>query len=208
MAELWLSLVRRVPDKNSLQIGLTSEPIVRDIINIYQLRNHDFKSTSDFSYCETRLDCSLSLCDSVTTTKYFPDGSSRTETLKNLYSLKGAGGLPFIPLDSVEIIPLRKSQLGFGGIIIDSSLIINPKPEIDPLSLFRCDSIYGGDLDHLDWIVNEKWIIQRVFEYGNEKEIEAIIRFYGKNIVSASLASVKTRWNSDRRMHNISKYLQ
>lgn len=131
-------------DKNSLQIGLTSEPIVRDIINIYQLRNHDFKSTSDFSYCETRLDCSLSLCDSVTTTKYFPDGSSRTETLKNLYSLKGAGGLPFIPLDSVEIIPLRKSQLGFGGIIIDSSLIINPKPEIDPLSLFRCDSIYGG----------------------------------------------------------------
>lgn len=76
------------------------------------------------------------------------------------------------------------------------------------LSLFRKAIFWDVDLDHLDWIVNEKWIIQRVFEYGNEKEIEAIIRFYGKNIVSASLASVKTRWNSDRRMHNISKYLQ
>ena len=76
------------------------------------------------------------------------------------------------------------------------------------LSFFR-RAIFGDiDLEQLDWIENKEWIIQRVFEYGNEKEIETILQFYGKETVSSLLAKVKTKWNATKRIGNISRHLQ
>ena len=76
------------------------------------------------------------------------------------------------------------------------------------LSFFRRAIFWDIDLEQLDWIENKEWIIQRVFEYGNEKEIETILQFYGKETVSSLLAKVKTKWNATKRIGNISRHLQ
>lgn len=75
------------------------------------------------------------------------------------------------------------------------------------LSVFRKAIFWDVDLEKLDWIENKEWVIQRVFEYGNQKEIDAIIGFYGKSTVSSIVRNIKNRWNETRRISNISKYL-
>ncbi|WP_435575331.1 DUF6922 domain-containing protein [Chitinophaga defluvii] len=42
--------------------------------------------------------------------------------------------------------------------------------------------------ESIDWIKQEKTIIKRVFERGNELEKKEIIRFYGKQVVDQVLA--------------------
>ena len=79
------------------------------------------------------------------------------------------------------------------------------KPDI---SHFRRAIFWDIDLDKLDWIENKEWIIQRIFEYGNEEEAKTIINFYGKVTVLAVLDKVKSAWNSPKRISNISKFLQ
>lgn len=76
------------------------------------------------------------------------------------------------------------------------------------LSLFRKAIFWDINLDELDWIENQSWVIQRVFEYGNEQEIKAIISFYGKNSVSSVIEKLKNTWNNHRRRDNASKYLR
>ena len=72
---------------------------------------------------------------------------------------------------------------------------------------FRKALFWDTDFETLDWQRNSKWIIQRVFEYGNENEIEETIRYYGKRKITKVLDSIKDSWNSENRNSNIKKYL-
>ena len=55
------------------------------------------------------------------------------------------------------------------------------------LSLFRSVVFWDTALRFIDWEKNKPSIIQRVFERGNDQEIQETIRFYGKETVSKHL---------------------
>ena len=74
-------------------------------------------------------------------------------------------------------------------------------------SKYRKALFWDTDFDTLDWQHNSEWIIQRVFEYGNESEIKETIRFYGKKRIANVLNAIKDTWNKENRENNIKKYL-
>lgn len=76
------------------------------------------------------------------------------------------------------------------------------------LSAFRNELFWDTDKKHLDWEGNKQWIIQRVFEYGNESEIAETINFYGKETALETLKAIESDWKKDSRLANIEKYLK
>jgi plasmid maintenance system antidote protein VapI len=74
-------------------------------------------------------------------------------------------------------------------------------------SKYRKALFWDTNFDTLDWQGNSEWIIQRVFEYGNQSEIEETIRFYGKAKITDMLLGIQDTWNSKHRETNIKKYL-
>ena len=74
-------------------------------------------------------------------------------------------------------------------------------------SKYRGALFWDTNFDTLDWQGNSEWIIQRVFEYGNQSEIEETIRFYGKAKITDVLLGIHDTWNSKNRETNIKKYL-
>ena len=74
-------------------------------------------------------------------------------------------------------------------------------------SKYREALFWDTDFNKLDWQHNSEWIIQRVFEYGNEIEIKETIRFYDKKLITKVLHAIKDNWNSENREKNIKKYL-
>ena len=74
-------------------------------------------------------------------------------------------------------------------------------------SKYRKALFWDTDFETLDWQRNSEWIIQRVFEYGNESEIKETIRYYGKKRITNVLRNIKDTWNSENRENNIKKYL-
>ena len=83
---------------------------------------------------------------------------------------------------------------------------ISEQPQPDK-SRFRKALFWDTDFETLDWQRNAEWIIQRVFEYGNENEIKEAIRYYGKRKITKVLGDIKDSWNSENRNNNIQKYL-
>ena len=59
------------------------------------------------------------------------------------------------------------------------------------LKKFRPVVFWDTDIKTIDWEKNKPSVIMRIFERGNEKEINEIIRFYGKKDVSAILLRTK-----------------
>jgi plasmid maintenance system antidote protein VapI len=59
-------------------------------------------------------------------------------------------------------------------------------------------------LDKINWIKNANWVIQRTFEYGNQQEIEEIIRFYGREKIIKVLNAIPTTdtWKLNDRNKN------
>lgn len=55
------------------------------------------------------------------------------------------------------------------------------------LSLLSKALFWDTRIEKINWIKNKDWVIKRTFEYGNEREIEEIIRFYGKETITAIL---------------------
>ena len=55
------------------------------------------------------------------------------------------------------------------------------------LSLFRKSLFWDTDFNKLNWKQQYKAIIKRIFERGNEKEKNELIRFYGKKKVQEVL---------------------
>ena len=74
-------------------------------------------------------------------------------------------------------------------------------------SKYRKVLFWDTDFDTLDWQRNSEWIIQRVFEYGNRREILETIRFYGKRKITDVLRVIINPWNEENRKNNIKKYL-
>jgi len=75
-------------------------------------------------------------------------------------------------------------------------------------SKFRKALFWDTDFESIDWQHNSEWIIQRVFDYGNESEIKETIRFYGRKMVLNVLRTVKGTWNKGIRDINMKKYLK
>ena len=73
---------------------------------------------------------------------------------------------------------------------------------------FRKELFWDTDKSGLDWVSNRQWIIQRVFEYGNDKEILATIEFYGKATTLKTLRDIKSEWKKETRLANIKKFLE
>ena len=81
------------------------------------------------------------------------------------------------------------------------------KPQTPDKSKYRKALFWDTNFESLDWQRNSEWIIQRVFEYGNQGEIEETIRFYDKDKVADVLLGIQNTWNSENRENNIKKYL-
>lgn len=75
------------------------------------------------------------------------------------------------------------------------------------MSKYRKNLFWDTDLDTIDWQRNSEWIIKRVFEYGNQNEIEETIRFYGKTKITNVLQNAMNSWNSENLKYNLKKYL-
>lgn len=74
------------------------------------------------------------------------------------------------------------------------------------LSKFRSVVFWDTDIKRIDWEKNKLAVIYRIFERGNEQEIQEIIRFYSKETVLRLLRE-KTI-TSEIIGTNIHKYLQ
>lgn len=79
-----------------------------------------------------------------------------------------------------------------------------PTPDITKI---KKSIFWDSDISSIDWNANRKAIIRRIFEYGDESAITEIIRFYGNEIVTATLASISDPRLQERRAHNMEKYL-
>lgn len=55
------------------------------------------------------------------------------------------------------------------------------------LSKLRPVVFWDTDMKRIDWEKNKLAVINRIFERGNEQEIQEIIRFYGKELVLKNL---------------------
>lgn len=62
-------------------------------------------------------------------------------------------------------------------------------------------------IENINWQENKAWIIQRVFEYGNNQEIEEIIKLYGKETIKEILSNIKSEWKKDDRERNFKEFI-
>ncbi len=74
------------------------------------------------------------------------------------------------------------------------------------LSKLRSVIFWDTDIRLIDWEKNKLAVIYRIFERGNEQEIQEIIRFYGKETVLKLLG--KKTIISEIIIANINKYLR
>ena len=61
-----------------------------------------------------------------------------------------------------------------------------------------------SSLEKINWLKNADWVIQRAFEYGNQQEIEEIIRFYGREKITEVLNTIPATdtWKLNDRSKN------
>ncbi len=76
------------------------------------------------------------------------------------------------------------------------------------LSSIRKTLFWDINIETLDWEKHKCWIIQRIFEYGNDDEVTAIIKLYGIQMVKDTLRSIQNEWRQTQREHMIKKHLQ
>ena len=75
-------------------------------------------------------------------------------------------------------------------------------------SHFRDALFWDVEATSLDWEKHKRWIIQRVFEYGNDAEVETIIEHYGSQAIEDTLNSIQDEWRRDARETMIKKHLK
>ena len=95
-------------------------------------------------------------------------------------------------------------QTNYEIYVATSHLLEQSQPD---KSKYRKALFWDTDFETLDWQRNSEWIIQRVFEYGNENEIKETIRYYGEIKITKVLRDIKDKWNAENRNNNINKYL-
>ncbi len=78
------------------------------------------------------------------------------------------------------------------------------KQKTPNLNSVRKVLFWDTSFDKIDWNKQKKAVIQRVLERGNDKEINEIISFYGKQLVSNEIKNINSRLTSFKE--NIKKY--
>ena len=75
-------------------------------------------------------------------------------------------------------------------------------PDLSKLHKALFWEIYS--LEKINWLKSANWVIQRAFEYGNQQEIEEIIRFYGQTKVTEILNAIPVTdtWKLNERNEN------
>ena len=76
------------------------------------------------------------------------------------------------------------------------------------LSKFSTALFWDTRIEKINWIKNKEWVIQRIFEYGNQQEIEEAIRFYGKDTLKAILPTINSEWKKETREKNFKEFVQ
>jgi plasmid maintenance system antidote protein VapI len=64
------------------------------------------------------------------------------------------------------------------------------------LSIIRKILFWDTDINKIDWKEQYKYVIQRIFERGNDQEKKEILSFYGKDKVKAITGSTNINGNS------------
>ncbi|MBX2842217.1 MAG: helix-turn-helix domain-containing protein [Flammeovirgaceae bacterium] len=82
----------------------------------------------------------------------------------------------------------------------------SPQPKPD-LTQIRKSLFWDTNFDRIDWDKNKMSIIRRVFERGNEEEINEIISFYGKESVKKELRGEENDFLPSFR-ENIETYIE
>lgn len=75
------------------------------------------------------------------------------------------------------------------------------------LSQFSKALFWDTKINKINWVRHKKWVIKRVFEYGNEQEIKEIIRFYGKETIQEVFPQIKNEWKKTERDTNYQRYM-
>ncbi len=74
----------------------------------------------------------------------------------------------------------------------DVKTAISSEKKITPnINNIRRVLFWDTSLDKIDWNKNKKAIIKRVLERGNKTEINEIISFYGKKVITKEIQSIK-----------------
>ena len=76
------------------------------------------------------------------------------------------------------------------------------------MTKFRKSLFWDADVETLDWDKHKRWIIQRVFEYGNDAEVNAVIVHYGSATVKEALSTIHDEWMKDARETMMKKHLK
>lgn len=108
--------------------------------------------------------------------------------------LKGRRNLPtFLALKIEKELRLHEGDLvilqAYFDIEKEKSKLIHKIPNLE---IIRRILFWDTDFQKLDWQKNDKAVIKRVFERGNEQEKNEITRFYGKKRVEQVLSSAST----------------
>ncbi len=82
-------------------------------------------------------------------------------------------------------------------------LLKQPTPNLKNI---RRVLFWDADYNKIDWEINRKAIIKRIFERGNRKEIDEIIKFYGFEIVKNELNEISESYLPSFK-HNVNKFV-
>ena len=75
------------------------------------------------------------------------------------------------------------------------------------LTKFRKTLFWATTFDRLDFTAHGRYVINRVFERGNEEEIQEVIRFYGRDTILENLNRNGNPLMRHQLEANIEKYL-
>lgn len=70
------------------------------------------------------------------------------------------------------------------------------------LSKFHRSRFWDTKMELVNWVRDYKWVIKRIFEFGNEEEMSEIIHFYGKEKVKQVLDNITDTWWKSVRENN------
>jgi hypothetical protein len=60
----------------------------------------------------------------------------------------------------------------------------NHRPD---LTKFRSTIFWDTKIEKIDFTAHSRYVINRVFERGNEEEIQEVIRFYGRDVILGNI---------------------
>jgi len=108
---------------------------------------------------------------------------------------KGKRSIPVgLALKIDQALSLQEGTFALLQTYYDIKLEKEKQPKDQPdLSLIRQAIFWDTDIHQIDWQRQNRAVIQRVFERGNDVDKEIITAFYGKAKVRAALQAKRTR---------------